>query len=287
MTDPTAPLTDDELSSVLDGEAAPEVLSRLDADPAAQQRYRELESARRLVSDTPVVALPSSVVDDLVSRAMAEVGAASAGPTDDTVTPLVAPPRATARRIPPPWAMAAVVAVLVAIGLGLVWSGQNSDDTSNAELAGAGSTEANADRDAGTDSADDAPPQDAGSATDEQEPSYTPEQGVPAPLIDLGEFATRAKLRTSLVDGVTSKGDLTDPDVAPTTAEIQRCDTQLAALLQGEGIGSAADREAFAVVDGDPYVVYEFELTEPDEGLTSLISAVDPTSCDPLITFVR
>ena len=43
-----------------------------------------------------------------------------------------------------------------------------------------------------------------------------------------------------------------DDDPAPTTAAVERCGTQLAILLQGEGIGSEPDRLAFAVVDGSP-----------------------------------
>lgn len=283
MTDPDAPLTDEDLSAAIDGRADPHVMDRIRSDPAAQARAGQLDAARRLVADQPVAPLDPSVVDSLVARAMAAADTpAGVAPGDAGVTPLVAPPRPAGRRPGPPvWAVAATVVALVAIGLGLIWSGQRSDDdASGGTLAGPGTTQT----DAGA--APDAESQDA-SPGDDQDPSFAPEAGVAAPLIDLGAFATAADLRTSLRDGVATTGDLASPEVAPTTAAVQRCGTQLAVLLQGEGIGADPDRRAFAEVDGAPTLVYEFDLAEPTASATSLISAVAPDTCDPLVTFFR
>lgn len=285
MTDPNTPLSDDDLSAAIDGQAGPDVVERLRTDPAAQARYRSLDAARSLVADDPIDPLDPAVVEQLVGQALAAADAPGAATEagDATVTPFVAPSRSAGRRRGlPTWSVAAVVTLLVAIGLGLVWSGQRSDDgSSTAILAGAG--------DSSTEAMDDATTATAAAIETEtpEDPSASGGTGADVSLVDLGEFATEVELRSSLRDGVPAEGDTVAEDVAPEPVEVQRCETQLATLLQGEGIGLDADRQAFAVVEGDPKLVYEFALTRPTDEATALISVVDPTTCDPLITFFR
>ncbi|MBX3314631.1 MAG: hypothetical protein KF906_09960 [Actinobacteria bacterium] len=285
MTEPQPPLTDDDLSAFLDGEVDAQVVQRIQSDPAALARSRELDAARRAVADEPVDPLDASVVDALVARAIAAADepAGTTEATDAEVTPIVAPVSPTRRRTGPPvWAVAAVVVALVAIGLGLVLTGQDSGTSNDATLAGPAATTAS-DADSTDGAASGGTSADGASASD----SLSPEAAETEPLVDLGEFATKDDLRTSLRDGVPTTGDPVDAADAPTTAAVERCGTQLTVLLQGEGIGTEPDRKAYAVVDGDPKLVYEFDLTEPTDEATSLISVVDPIACDPLITFLR
>ena len=278
MTDPHAPLSDEDLSAALDGQADASVLERLRTDPQAQERYRSLESARSFLETHAVPALSPDLVDTLVERAIAEGGAADAAPAAvGNVTPLTAPPRSAHRRTGPPmWSVAAVVAALVAVGIGLVWSGR--DDGNGGDQAATPTTQLDP-TDAGDRSAAEQP--------DGPDPTFRAEPGVPAIVIDLGRFDTKEELREALRDeGVSPSGTPVESDLAPTTEQVQRCGTQVATLMEGEGISDSYDK-AYAQVADEAYLVYEFELDEPTDDATHLISVVDPVSCNPLITFYR
>lgn len=284
MTDTNAPLTDEELSAILDGQADASVRERLASDPAGQARFDALRNARDLLAGEPVVPLSSTTVDSLVARAIAE-GTGATHRTDDVVTPLA--PRARRRSGPPMWAVAAVVAVMVAIGLGLVWSGV--DDGSNGgggELAGPSPTASQPTEGDRSSPDEDSERRDA-APSDTAEPTLQPNEGVPAPIIDLGTFDSTEDLRTALADSIPNTGQLADPDIAPSTASVNRCADQVATLMQSEVATSQPDRKAFARVDGQNVLAYEFALAEPADGYTSLISVVDPATCDPAFTFMR
>lgn len=277
MTDPHAPLSDEDLSAALDGQADASVLERLGTDPQAQERYRSLESARSFLAAQAVAPLAPDLVDTLVERAIREGGADAAPAAVGNVTPLTAPPRSARRRTGPPmWSVAAVVAALVAVGVGLVWSGR--DDGNGGDQAATPTTELDA-TDLGDRSAAEQPEGPA--------PTFRAEPGIPAIVIDLGRFDTKEALREALrEDGVSSSGTPVESDLAPTTEQVQRCGTQVATLMDGEGISDTYGK-AYAQVADEAYLVYEFELDEATDDGTHLISVVDPVSCNPLITFYR
>lgn len=287
MTDPHAPLTDEDLSAALDGQADPSVVARLGADVQAQARYRELEAARDLMAGQPVVPLPSETVDSLIAQALA---AADDTWSDDPSTTadggVVAPiafARSGARRGGPPvWAVAAVVVALVAVGVGLVWSGKDSGGSSSGDMAAGPTTPE-------LDASEDVPaePNSAAPHGETPPPTVQPEPPVPATLIDLGDFPTKGELRTFLADSFPQTGQLTALDEMPTTATVKRCADQMATILGGEGIDPRPIRRAFVRIDGDANLAFEYELLEPTDEGVSLVTVVDPAACDPAFTFLR
>ncbi|MCB0978425.1 MAG: hypothetical protein KDB02_13305 [Acidimicrobiales bacterium] len=268
MTEFPSPLTDEEISAAIDGEAEPSVQRRLQDDPVAAARARSLSAARDIVSTTPVPSLDAPTIDTLVNTALERADDPTAVDDSAVSTPTPLSPRATrVRNLPPNWAVAAVVAVLVAIGVGLVWSGR--DDDNGTTVAAAPTTSESV----------------VLGSTGGSKPADT--SSAPASIIYVGRFDTNAALRTFLADSIPTKGRLAGPTLAPTTQSVIRCANQIATIMGAQGIGTAPDRQALAKVGDQTLLVYEFDLLKPTPKASSLISAVDPTACNPAFTFLR
>jgi negative regulator of sigma E activity len=227
VTDPLPPLTDEELSAVADGEAGPEVVGRVEADPAAQARVDAFAAAGTALRSAPVTPLDPATVDRLVARSIEEAGRAEPGPAGgagdadgsdaDSSDVVAAPVTPTAGRIAraPRWLVAAAVVALVAAGLGLIWSGQQGGDD---QVATTGT-------DAATDAATEAP-----SETSDEAPG---EDGAPAP-----DDAARGD--TAGEDGSASEApDGNGAGDAPGGAPVPHA--EVPSTTAGAGAGAAAE----------------------------------------------
>lgn len=306
MNDPLTPLTDDDLSAHLDGEGGPDVAARLAADPGARSRLEQLRTAAAAVREAPVPPLEPSLVDQLVTRALeapASEGDHPPAPGDAVVAPL-----GTRRRADPQWLVAAVVLVLVAAGLALVWSGTRgggADDTATSAATaerqvdeaapesavdGAGSA-------AGGDTAADA--DSGGSASSPT--TLGPEAGLGyagdgVALPDLGTFETSELLRSSLAaafpaDAATATATSSGQPITEVTVE--RCAGLLQEVLPVDGDPT---HTGVARIGQETVLVYEFTASaDPDASTTTvagapattLTTAVRPAACDPLFVFQR
>lgn len=307
MTEPLPPLTDEDLSAVLDGEAGPEVVARVQADPAARSRLDAFRAAGDALRQVPVETLDAETVDDLIQRALSEAVDTAAtsddaeGSPDAVVTPL-APPRG--RRGAPRWLVAAAIIALVAVGLGLVWSGVSNDgDPDLAEMTaedtggssdaergsdsaggGAGRQESESSEGSSDTSADEAPP-------DAENPSVAPtttatgDSATPTALPDLGAFESfddlRTSLRTSFPDPAPSprRGDV------PSSTQVDRCDTQMQQVFEipGDPVNTG-----IATVAGQDVIVFEYDRASFADGSpTTFVTAVSPESCAAELTFER
>lgn len=307
MTDPTPPLSDEDLSAVLDGEAGPDVVARVQADPQARARLDALRAVSGAIRHHEVAPLAPATVDDLIGRALAVADEPApeaptappaaawpppSGPSDTVVTPL-APPRGT--RNAPRFLVAAAIIALVAIGLGLVWSGTRSDtdttaqDTSGEELGRAD------DGGGGGDGAE--APASEGDEVEEETSALEPNAAVPdtteaggsadeVPTIaDLGTFADDDELRSALAAGFPA-GSPTDFDDALAQDAIERCDVQARHVFE---IDDEPTDVGQAVVDGDEVLVLAYEGTSFDDPGTPAVitTALDPDTCNPRFTFER
>ncbi|MCB0964924.1 MAG: hypothetical protein KDA98_16730, partial [Acidimicrobiales bacterium] len=229
MNDDPTPLTDEELSAAVDGEADAALLARIEADPTARARRDELRAAADQVAALPPVELGAADVDRLIATAL------------DAPTAPAAPARAVARTT---WLVAAAVIVLVAIGLGLVLSGRDAgDDVASSD--GIESSQATEAFDAVGGSTED------GAATAELAPdaadSEAPASTTTAPggdeasaaLVDLGTFASGAELREALASSFPATANTTRTDstagALPAPAAVDHCATQLQVTLELDG----------------------------------------------------
>jgi anti-sigma factor RsiW len=299
MNDSPRPLTDEDLSAHLDGQGPADLAARLAADPAATARLHELRAAAGAVRDASVAPLDPDPVDDLVGRALAAPEPAAGRPTDQEDQLVV--PLAHRRRTGPPWLVAAVVVTLMAVGLGLVWSGTRgggAEDTATGssdlglevdeaapESSGDGAA---ADRDAPGDGASNPP------STTASDGLATAEEAVALP--DLGAFETSEDLRASLATAFPASAATTTAasEAGPITdASVDRCAGLLREVLPVE---DDPTHVGFARVGSETVLVYEFEAS-PDPGSTTttlagappttLTTAVRPAACDPLFVFQR
>lgn len=283
MTDPTTPLSDDDLSAAIDGEATAEVLDRIEASADARARRDDLATVAAAVATLPRPTLDDAALDELITAAL-----------DAPVAP--AGSAGGARRSgPPALLVAAVIAVLVAVGLGLVWSGLNGSDeraarfntVGNSINAGGGST--------GASDAADAPEAGAGAATTTAPlPGHglattvvPPTESSTAAPIALGTFASGDDLREALATSFAPSPSVqADPaSRAPAEAAVDRCAEQLKVTLKlaGEPLN-----QGFATVDGRPVLVYEFASTSYADGSpTTLVAAVGEGACDQVVVFER
>lgn len=292
MTDPRTPLTDEDLCAVIDGVADADLVARVRSDPSARARADQLHAAGEALRAAPLTPLDAATVDALVGRAVD--AAAPGGTAGAVVTPLERP--AAGRRGPAPWLVAAAVVALVAIGLGLVWSGTRTGDE---EFATAGDQVADevaapaADGEGDTmASAEDAPGR--GDPGEEAE-AAAPHGAVPttagaagnesAVLPDLGRYDTAADLRTALRDGFPDDVPLTSgtPVDSPTRGAVDRCRNQAIVTFDLEG---PANEEGVATVDGRQVLVYEFADAAVVDGNTYVI-ARGIEACDPVLDFQR
>jgi hypothetical protein len=226
MTDQPPSDLDELVSAYLDGEATPEEVARVDADPALSARVAELGAVARAVA-APVPPPPASVRDAAIARALAAA----------TTVDLGAERRRRSRT--GLWVAsvaAAVLAVLIAVPLVARIAGDDGGTTT-----------------AGRTADEDAPTAERSSTTAaaEEEAAGGGDVGSePRPF--LGTFADEQ----ALVAAVTgTEFAPTNGDVNPTVA-ITECPTPDSA---GEPI-SVYD----AILDGEPVMVAVF--TDPDGG---------------------
>lgn len=298
MTDPRPPLTDEDLSAVIDGVADADLVERVRSDPAARARADELHAAGEALRTAPLPALDPTTIDTLVARAVDAAGGARPAPV---VTPLAPPARG--RRGPAPWSVAAAIVALVAIGLGLVWSGTRPDQD---EFAAVGDRAAEVaddpmlDGETSGSAEDEAVPE---RADDPDEPADAAPEALPDPphgavpttagaagnelvtLPYLGDYASPADLRTALRDGFPDDLPLTSGAAidSPTRGAVDRCRNQAAETFD---LRVPADAEGVAEVDGRLVLVYEFEQAAIVDGNTYVI-ARGPEACDPVLDFQR
>jgi hypothetical protein len=297
MTDhPTPPSSDEELSASLDGELDParttELTARLEVDPALRARRAALASAADRVRE-PVAPLDAATVDELVANALAA-----------PVVPL--PARAT--RGPAPWLVAAAITLLVAVGLGLVWSGRDGGASDQASTGADASSSAGATVDESTaertdpDASDGASTEALDTSGDTAEAPAESSEGAPtstippmdaaiAPPVDLGTFATGDDLRAALADAFPvpgpELGSGTSPNatVAPSSEQVERCATQLQVTLELE---DGPLQVGYAAVEDAPVLVYEFAADSFADGSpTTLVAAVGTEACEQVVFFER
>jgi hypothetical protein len=288
MTEPTTPLSDEDLSAHLDHEAGDAVARRLADDPQGQRRLEQLGAARAALADGAPSPLPDAEVDRLVAAALA-TGHEGAGP--------LAPAGAGRGRPagPPPWLVAAGIAVLLAVGLALVWSGRGADDdqtasaptTTVATKAGGGSaspapeSDRSADQ-AGTTAQDSFLPDHGGVEPNAEAPATTIAPG--ATTLALGAFPDAAALRQRLAaafpsDAATAEG------AAPSTAEVARCAQQMRLTFKLDG---DPQHQGWATVGAKRVLVYEWASRSYRDGSpTTLVTAVGADACDEVAIFER
>lgn len=323
MSTDRPPLDDLDLSAVLDGEADDDVVARLQGDAAARDRLERLGRARDAIAGSVGPELSGDDVDRLISNALAAyepVGAATAqtdpstghdtggrtGADGDGVVP-VPITQARSRQVPP-WAVAAVVVVLVGLGLTLVWTGRD-DGGSDSDLAfqevGSSIT---ADEDAtalsaeATDDQSDDASASAGAAEMNPEPT-TPGDGSEGAvttttagstaggssptLMNLGEFPDVDALRVHLRDAFPTEGvpgPLPDTGVEDDLGAAFRCLGKVDGLFEPTGEPTGV---GIALVAGEPTVVYDMPYRTDDGRDTTLVIAVNEISCIPVLTFQR
>jgi hypothetical protein len=295
MTDHLTPASpDEELSAAIDGELDPTRAAALDGELAADgaRRARRDELARVAARvGVPVAPLSADAVDDLVATAL-----------DAPLAPAAARPS----RGPSPLLVAAAITLLVAVGLGLVWSGRGSEtedrastsESAPAEVANDAGAGADASAGAATESADeggtgaDSLDSLTGDGTESGAPTSTipPTSSAVAAPLELGSFATAEELRTALATtfapAPATSGEQTERTQAPpTAAQVERCGTQLQVTLE---LDDVAQQAGYGTVDGEPVLVYEFAAPSFADGSpTTLIAAVGTDSCQQVVLFER
>lgn len=269
MNDPLPPLSDEDLSAVIDGEAGPDLLARVEADPRAQARLATLRQPIAELQGDPVIPLDQATVDQLIARALS--------PADAEVTTL--PPRAS-RRTPPRWLVAAAVVTCMAIGLGLVLSDRSNSGTTTLTASGQKSSgRTDLESEAGAPSG----PHDLATTL--------PAEGYEAAieLIELGTFATDVALREALKDQFPSENSATTTPASAssslTDAQVSRCQAQVQNVLT---ITAEPTYVGQALVAGAPVLVYEFPASSiTGSSPVPIVAAVSVETCAQVFTFQR
>lgn len=302
MTTDQPSFDDLQLSAALDGDLEPELASRIDQDAEARLRLDQLRAARDLVAAAGVTPLPEQEVDRLIATAVVATDATAPGPgaagdPDGPTPPVVAPPSGRRPDPVPAWLVAAVVVVLVGIGLALVYTGRDDGtdvafDTVGQSISGASDATAGAD-DGGSASLD--APDAAASATAESDPAEDPPAttaageeagttGTAPELVPLGAFVDADALREHLRAGFPAP----DPEAPPATeTDVDaafRCLGKIDAMF---GTGSEPVHVGLATLAGEATVVYELPYRADDGRDTTLVVAVGELTCIPSLSFQR
>lgn len=275
MTTSLPPISDEELSAALDGEAGPATLARLPGDSAASDRSVQLAAAAEAVRKASGADLPPDTVEKLIATALA-----SAAPVRTSQH----------RKGPPSWAVAAVVVALGALGLTLVWAGRDS----GTDLASAPTTTASADAatlghlgDAEALSADASSPAPGSEKTSAEPAAILGSDTTEPEVVNLGSYRSGVALREDLaesfpVESVRSSNDSAD---LPEAAALDRCGEQLLVTL---GLPDQPQRIGYAQVGDKSVAVYEFAIESFADGRpTTLVAAVGIDSCDEIVVFER
>lgn len=273
--DPHPTISDEDLSATIDGQADEAIEAAVAADPAATARRDELAAAASALRALPAPELHQATIDDLVTTALDAP---------------VAPARPARGRGPSPWLVAAVLVVLVAVGLGLIWNGTHGSSDSSATKFNTVGASINAESSkSASDSA--AGSSASGSLADGAATTLAPTTTVPptagptsAGATDLGTYPSADALRSALATGwADTSGSATSP--APTAEALDRCDQQLKVTLS---LPAGSQHRGYATVAGKPVLVYEFASTSFKDGSpTTLVAAVGPEACNQVIIFER
>lgn len=279
MTDQPTP-TDHDLSLVLDGQADPDLEARVAASPDAQARLEELRAAATAVSTAAVPPLDDATIDGLITTALDAP---------------VAPTRSSAGRPrrPAPWLVAAVVIVLMALGLTLVWAGRGSqDDQASAKFDSVGASISVGDQEAsgeprssfsGGTAADTEQAAAGGHGADTTIASSASE--TPLSLTYLGAFDSGDLLRAATASSLTGAPSTAEAPEAPSDASVDRCAEQLQVTLS---LKAGPSRAGYSTVDDKDVLVYEFPATSAVDGTdTTLVAAVGVAACDEVVIFER
>lgn len=320
MTDPRPLPSDQDLSAYLDGVAPEDVEAQVRDDPAAASRLAEIRAARDLARTSGPDPLDSGVVDTLIDRALESSdrwvtggsarrdedqntgrgGAATVTPIDahddNRSSPSVSPPdESRFRSSPPIWMVAASVALLLAVGLGLVWNDTRSDNTvdtaaSTVAEQGTGHFEA-------SDADDWSAPSDDRTGDDDAREGDSAATGAGMPtaesldedlIVDLGVHDDIATLRKLLATEFPADSvEASDRSgVIVSAEEVERCELQSRLLLRGDDVAAATGT---AVADGQDLLVYEFAVTPTSGGAVEETVAFVATdeSCRLVTAFVR
>lgn len=291
MNDHHPPLSDDDLSAVLDGLADETLAAR--ARSEAAPRLAALAAARSTLAAATVAPLADDVVDRLVTTALRGGSELADPPGTPDPIPSIAPvhpsaPTRSGRRVPT-WLVAAAVVVMMSVGVALIGTDRHGS-TAKFETVGA-SINANDP----TTEADDR----AADATSAPEGAVAGQAGAPATttaagstttaaaagsatiaVSDLGTFEDAAALRTALRTGF-------GPGTAATpipSAALDRCRQQVQVTLS---ITADPTRTGRAKVAGREVFVYVFPYTAAGPGVTELVAGVGRDACDPVVTFQR
>lgn len=306
MTPPPVPddaldADDEAVLAVLDDTATADQRRRVARDPSLRSRLAAQRAAAAALT-APVGELDDAMAHQLRAAALAaldgpteeagdgEVTAADHGDGDSrpVVTPL--PPRRPARRLPPWPAAAAVVLLLVGVGLALILN-----DRADVESAATGrSVSDEAAEEAARDLGAEATEGDAESAAaDDQADSATAETGAPTSATHSGElprYPDEIALREALetIDPRTLRSDTTavlDQDAELTTDQAAFCEPGLRAVLPELGPTQAS---LLVLVDDVEVLVVSNPVEATAETATSTrLTALDARSCTPLLAVER
>ncbi|MCB0986185.1 MAG: hypothetical protein H6519_02165 [Microthrixaceae bacterium] len=295
---PIPPSLDDEaLSEILDGTATDELRGRVDADPSALRRLDALRSARDLTA-TPVTPLDPIDMASLVQLALASDEGEDGLPLqhgEGLSSPRVVPIKGGTGAGVPGWLVAAVVVVLVGIGLSLVYSGRDDGAdfaTVGSQLTAEGSGDAatglqSSARDSAAEPAPEAETS-AGAGVAAESPALTttapgPAEGAAPTLVELGEFDDADALRIHLKDAFPEAGS----DQAASEVDL---DSAFRCLGKVDGMfntGSDPLHVGLATIAGERSVVYELPYRADDGRDTTLVVAVGERTCIPTLSFQR
>ena len=305
MTASPHPLSDEDLSAVLDGEATPDVVERVRQDPAARARLEAFRAVSNGIKAEPVELLDATTVDRLVAQALA--AGSEHPPGDGSPPPGGPPPERVVAPLRPPgrrrsgastWLVAAAVVALVAIGLGLVWSGTrgSGDDVTASSTAGSSQSSASTADGAGQGSGSAAPGRrgdsedtaDAGAPSPDATapPTSTPNgsESFAGLLVDLGTFSDPAALRQALRDRFPTEPQVPAAEV-PSAATVDRCGSLMVQIFE---LDAGPQATGLAIVDGQQLLVYEFaKRSAIGDRPTTFVTANDIGSCDATLSFER
>jgi hypothetical protein len=295
MTDHPPPLSDEDLSAALDGEAGPDVEARLAADPQAHERAAALAAARDAVATAPEP-LGADEVDGLIVIALdpdastaADAGSAGGSIDDAAVMPL--PPRRRGR--PPVWLAAAAIAVLLGIGLVLIWSGRSSEpDRRSTAQSGALESRSAGEASSGAKATVLAPTATSSGADDRAKSADAATTG------DLGSYPSVAAFRRAFATSFPAHRDESAPTASYSTAQFDRCAEQLQQTL---ALPAGPTHQGSATIAGKPVLVYEFAGSAATSPATSTsatstsvtgtsattVAAVGTVACEPVSIFQR
>lgn len=334
------PLDTDELAvlAVLDGDATAEQRRRVARDPELVGRLRAAEAAVAAVRER-LDGPGDDVLDALRARAVAAWDDEAPSDDHDDLEPddgsspdpdrtsdddaqADAPPvrpatdelaarraRRPARRLPPLPAVAAVVILLVVVGIGLLVSGNQSSEDAASDAAATADAESGGGADGGSESAEDATagaasegPADAARAAllaratasyTDDESLFTDLRQVDPTTLDLATADEAAP--TTAPPSTTTAPPAGDSDDATTTTaaagpgadgrvlaedgDVVRCDT---VMRSAEPDLEPATAAVFVSVDGVPVVILSNPVPATDDGpATTRLTALNALDCSP------